>query len=123
MSLMGRISLTINREVAGHYNVAGEWVSGASTPTDISCNIQPFRKGVSQSILPQGISASDVLVIYSRTEMKTANEFNNTRADTATIDGLTYEVMAVENQARNSMSLNHYKAYWVRQDKLTNGGL
>ena len=119
------IPLTIGRAgTDGHYQ-DGKWVKATlATPFDILCSIQPFKRGTSQDILPEGIKASDALWVWTVTALNTVNQFNATTADTTDIDGREYTAFDVENWSRHpSLSLNHYKVLMVRSDKVRNGSL
>ena len=122
--LVKELPLTLTRDSGGNWDTSGKWVLGATAPIDIAASIQPFRNSNVQVILPEGITANDTLVVYTKSLVKVADQFNNTLADTTLIDGFTYVAFFVEDWARHtSMNLIHYKVIFVRQDKLTNGGL
>ena len=122
--LTERVNLTINRsEEDGYHNEAGSWVEGETYSLPIKCNIQPYREGKTQVVLPKGLKSSDVVVIRTKTFLRTTEQFDNASADTTTIDGQKYIASTSANNNRNGLSLGHYKTLFVRQDRLKNGGL
>lgn len=122
-SLRKRSTLTIYRYTEGYYQ-GGRWVDGAlEPPFDITCNIQPYRQGEESIFLPEGTRADDVVIIYTQTELKTADQFTSTEGDYFQLDGRDYKVYAVENWSRSNLKLDHYKVYAIRRDIPTNGGL
>lgn len=121
---MERASLVILRDNGGgSYNTAGEWVDSATVNVKIKCSIQPYSKGTSQMTLPEGLQAEDTNIVYTKTPIKTVNQYDFTTADRTTIDGLVYVALNSANWNRMVSQLGHYKVMFVRADKLPNGGL
>ena len=121
--LIRKIPLTVYRISEGTSNPDGTYTPGGETTVDILCNIQPFRMGDVQKTLPEGLRAEDAVIVYTETLLRTVDQFDGTKADQIELDGRRYEALNVENWARNGLRLDHYKAVFVRQDKLRNGGL
>lgn len=122
MRLINRRALEITRKGSGYYQ-GGRWVEGTPESISIRCNIQPYQQGDKSFILPEGIEAEDVRVVYTRTPLKTSSQHEETEADTTIIDGLTYVCKSVRDWSQNGMKLSHYEAFFVRQDLDTNGSL
>lgn len=124
-SLFKRATLTISRaDGSGYYNNSGDWVDNTTSDFPIQCNIQPFRSGDTQVVLPEGITVNDALIIYTASLVQTSDQFSGTKADETLIDGKSYVAFNIENWTRNSgFRQAHYKVLFVRKDKLPNGGL
>lgn len=119
--------LTFQRydEVNGGYlDANNNYVSGGRTPVITEGNLQPYRMGTTQLTLPEGYKAEESLIYYTKTEIKTVEQFGKSEADETTIDGFEYVAHASGNWNRYSgLRLNHYKILLVRKDLPTNGGL
>ena len=126
LQLLQTSTLTITRDDGGgFYDAAGRWVEDA-TPTNfgIQCSIQPFKPGTGQKILPEGITASSAVKVYTQTALKTSEQIGNKElADTTVIDGLTYEAFFDENWSRFGLSIDHHKVTFIRKDLPTGGSL
>ena len=115
ISAIMTIPLTVTRKsTEGYWDEQGDYVEGGETTLDIICSIQPF-KGKSRELEERGIYPKDAVRVYTKTELKTVDEFESKLADTATIDGVNYVAVMSENWARHSMTLNHYKVIFVRE--------
>lgn len=122
--LMRSLPLTLQRDSAeGYWSEEGDWVEGGSTPVDIFCSIQPFQKGTTRVVLPSGITTSDALTIYTKSEVKTADQYDFSTADRATIDSKVYIATNIMNWSRHKLRTANYEVVFIREDKLKNGGL
>ena len=128
IKLLRTSTLTITRDDDnnnGYWDAEGRWVDNP-TPTvfDIDCNIQPFRMGEGQVILPEGVSSNDALVIRTKTALRTSEQVGKKKkADTTVIDGFTYEAFFDENWNRYGLKTDHHKVTFIRKDQNTGGSL
>lgn len=117
-------TLTFSRFAEGEWGEDGRWTDGIETNFDAQGNLQPFKAGKQQFILPEGKTADDAYMFYTKTQLQTASQFTDTTADTTTIDGQEYYVQAVEDWSKQGMLVaQHYKTLLIRKDQDTNGGL
>lgn len=126
MRLLNRSALVIKRlEEGGYWDDKGRFVDrDSATEICIKCNIQPFRESNSQTILPEGVSSGDALVIRTKTPLKTSEQIGDKiTADTAEIDGFTYEAFYDENWTRYGTSVDHHKVTFIRKDQDSGGNL
>lgn len=123
--LMQFSSLTFPRDSGdGYWDSHGEWVEGTPETIEATGNLQPFRQGKEQTILPDGRTSDDAYIFYTDTRLQTASQFTDTVADETIIDDLEYYVMSVEDWHKQGTLLpQHYKCILVRKDHPTNGGL
>ncbi len=67
------------------------------TPTTTSLietegSLQPFSRKQSRIALDEGMREEDFFVYYSKSELRTTNQFDNNLPDTCVIDGQDYKV-------------------------------
>ena len=121
MSLINRTSLNIYRKTAsgGYLDDNGNWVDSATeTVIPIKCSLQPFRNGDQQIDLPEGISSKDSYFIFTKTEVLSADDRTDTKADETEIKGVRYECFWVEDWTHYGLSTDHYKCVFIKKDKL-----
>jgi hypothetical protein len=118
-----RIPIVITRVEKGEWQEDGSFTEGVTTPINVKGSIQPYSPNNSQVVLPEGIRASDAVTIWTKTLIRTANQFSKTLADTTVIDGQEYLAIDVANWARHGLRLDHYEVVFIRKDLPTNGGL
>ncbi len=123
ISLLQKISITIDRDSGGSYDVEGRWTEGATTSFDTTGSIQPFRTGNTQTILPEGVRAEDALIIYTKDPIVVTNQFDKLQADKTTIDDRVYEAFMSENWNRHGLTPDHFKTIFLREDQMPNGSL
>ena len=126
LKLFRTSTLTITRDDGGgFYDTEGRWVEDSTPATfDIECSIQPFKLGDVQKILPEGITTSNAVKIYTKTALKTSEQIGvKELADTTVIDGHTYEAFFDENWERFGLSIDHHKVTFIRKDQATEGSL
>jgi hypothetical protein len=125
ISLLNKSTLTFQRDGGdGYWDEHGEWVEATPISFVAKGNIQPFREGKEQTILPEGKKATDAFIFYTKTQINTASQFTKELADTTTIDGLTYYALAVEDWSKQpGLVPTHWKNVLLREDQPTNGGL
>lgn len=104
-----RRPFTVTRTAPGSY-VSGNWVEGAASAIPITATIQPVSDKDLQ-MLPSGSRASDMVKIYTETELKTVGDQGaNQSPDRITWQGSVYEITAVSVRQMNV--INHYR-YWA----------
>ena len=119
LGLLKTTVLTFTRFEEGNYDVGGteEWVDGTPTPVIAEGSLQPFREGTSKVVLPEGTKTQDARLFYTKTLLRTEDEFNNTVADTTVINGATYEVFNSGDWNQFGLSVDHFRAILIRRDK------
>lgn len=114
--------LTFKRPTGDYFDeTTRKSVRGAPVDVETIGNLQPYRNGTGQVVLPDGITQNDAIVYYTTTKLSSADQFTNTSADYTEIDGLEYQVFFAENWTRTNLSLAHYKVILIRRDKLPEG--
>lgn len=73
-------------------------------------SFQPLT-GSERHALPEGVRTSIELKVYTKTELRTADQFEKTPADRVHFRGICYTVFRVEYLGL----IPHYKAYLVRE--------
>lgn len=130
ISLMTTESLDFERDSAGGYlDAGGNWVESTKTTLEyVEGNLQPFRTGNNllkngeyRQITDAGYSASDARIFYTKTRLRTANQFTKTKADRTQIDGLWYNVFSVKDWSRYGLGSDHYECILVREDQPVGG--
>ena len=121
-SLRRRTSLTFKRPSEGYLDrTTRKWVIPSPSDVEAIGNLQPFRSGAGQTVLPDGLTQNDALVYFTETPLQSSSQFTKVNADYVEVDGLEFEVFFVENWTRASMNLDHYKATLIRRDKSPSG--
>lgn len=124
MRLINQLKLVINRGSVGEgYYQDGEWVNSSSVESiNIRCSIQPFGTAKEHRIVaPAGFTARDAQVVFTKTKLKTVDQFSVAEADRATIDNHEYIAKTVENWSRHNIRSSHYQVLFVRRDLSPNG--
>lgn len=114
MSLGGVIavfgeSVTRKRRAAGSLS-DGVFTPGAETSTTITASVQPVS-GREVLRLPEGLRTREVVVAFSMSELRAADEVAGTQPDRLVWRGSTYEVQSVEHWP---VVGGHYRAVAVR---------
>lgn len=121
MRLLKTSTLIITRyeTSSGYYDSNNMWVEGTTAkPITIEGSIQPFNKGNNQIDLPDGVRGDAAVFIYTKTKVRSQDDVNSYTADTTLIDGNLYECFYVEDWSRYNLKAVHYKAVFIRKDKL-----
>jgi hypothetical protein len=108
--ILGQETITLRRVGAGSRGADGRWSDGVAVDTSIAASVQPLG-GRELATLPEGERHSDQIKVYTTTEIRTGSQHDGTTADRLVVDGIVYEVRAVEQQRA---ILPHYKARAVR---------
>jgi hypothetical protein len=92
------------------------------TPTqtfNIQCNWQPVpntSKGELAKILPDGVTIDDVIVLFTRSNLKLDREVSGTTGDEVIIEGELYKVLQERDWSRY-LSIKHREYLLVRKTK------
>jgi len=109
--ILGQETITLRRYATAYaWGEDGRPTADDPEETDILASVQPLRDHEIQ-ILPEGERQSEQKKIYTKTELKTENQHEGTKADILLIDDVEYKVMQVE---RERSVLPHYKARVMR---------
>jgi hypothetical protein len=82
-------------------------------------SIQPFSKGSTQHVLPEGIMANDAQVLFSDVAIKQASQKTKLKADRVEIDDETYVAFKVANWSRHGSRADHYESLFIREGILS----
>ncbi len=85
----------------------------APTSSTVRASVQPMN-GEDVQLLPEGNRHADMLKLYTKSELRTADQHAGTPADRVVIDGKTYEV---KESARYRTHQRHYRAVVARVDE------
>jgi len=121
MKLLRTSDLVLTRYGAseGYYNAQNIWVDGTTTEAiPIQGSLQPFSKGNNSVELPEGVRGDASVFLYTKTRLKSQDDVKGTTADTILIDDDVYECFYVEDWTRYNLKAIHYKAVFIRKDKL-----
>lgn len=76
-------------------------------------SFQPLD-GKDREVLPEGVRHSETLKVYTRTALRTADQYDGSQADEVLYDGRRFVVYHVERYPR---LLRHYKALLIRKQE------
>jgi len=94
----------------------GRAIPPTRTESTISATIQPVRNRM--VILPEGYSSSDARRMFSRTELRTVDQYNETGADRITVGGETFQVQSVKPRPARTLSpLRHTESLLLKLRK------
>lgn len=122
--LINRTPLTFTRKSdAGYYDDDGEWVDGFDDEfIHIRCSLQPYRKGKSRLVLPEGVVTRDAFVIFTNSELRVADQLTDTLSDKTVINNQSYEVIDEEDWSFHSNLRSCHRQYLlIREDANANG--
>ena len=105
-------TFTLKRKSSATTYVNGKAVTGATTTSSITANVQPLR-GQDMLLLPEARRTSQAVVIYTATQLRVANSVAGFDADILTYAGSDYEILSCEPWQSNVIS--HYKAIGVKK--------
>lgn len=121
ISLLQTHSITFSRPSSGYY-VDGEWVDGAITTIPSTGSLQPYKQGKVSLIPPEGLRTTDLRLYYTKTLLRTADEFQDITADYCVIGGRQFQVFDFEDWSGYGLETDHYKYLLVAADQRTTGG-
>jgi len=94
----------------------GRAIQPARTVSTISATVQPIGKKM--IMVPEGYRSSDARRMFSRTELRTVDQYTETGADHILIDGVEFQVQSVEPRpARTISPLRHTESMLLRLRK------
>lgn len=125
ISLLQKSTLTFTRDGGdGYWNEDGQWVEAAPITVQAIGNLQPFRQGKEQIILPEGKKSDDAFIFYTKTLLQTASQFTKELADTTVIDSRDYYVLSAEDWSKQPGLIPiHWKTILMREDQPTGGSI
>ena len=91
----------------------GRTIRPSPTTSAFRGSFQPLR-GKEREALPEGVRASDTLKVYTKSELRTADQHTGTPADEVDYDGRRYVVYQVDRYPR---LIPHYKALLIRKQE------
>ena len=103
---MKRKQLTVTRTSANTIDSAGKIVEGTTSQLTVYASIQPADR-IQMESLPHLRDYKQLFVLYSDSELYTADAENKTEADKVSIQNKDYEVVTVEPWQNGVRS--HYK--------------
>jgi hypothetical protein len=86
---------------------------------DVKFSIQPFTKGSTQHVLPEGIKSDDARVLFTKFAMKQASQKTKLKADRVEIDDEIYVAFKVASWSTHGLLADHYEALAIREDILS----
>lgn len=108
--------LGAKRIVGERANAATEWMNGKPTTTYdelvIYGSVQPFRPHEAE-LLPEGVKLSDAKWVFTKSELRVANERTQMAADRLTIAGEEFVVTSLPGEW-DGVPLAHTAAVCVR---------
>lgn len=120
MRLLSLSTLEVKRYGKTYLDEFGDVTVSPPTTFVIKCNWQPLanvQKGEMASILPEGVKITDVLNLWSTSELYVDDEVAQTVADEITIEGRVYKVHQARNWNRYLPRIKHYEYMLVRKEK------
>ena len=103
----------------------GEWIAGAyvedeseDQELEVVGSLQPYKKGTTTIDLPDGVYTNDIKIFYTRDDIKTADEFDKSSADTVEINGFKYYAkMRMEQSGFPTVGgINHNAVVFIREN-------
>ena len=118
ISLLKTTTLSFTRYTAGRELLeSGRFTAAATTATVVAeGSLQPFA-GISQKVLPEGMTAVDARLFFTQTLLQASSQFTKIQADEVTIDGLVYEVETVMDWNQYGLTIDNYQCILVRKDE------
>lgn len=119
MRILQKNRLKLRRPSKGYYDNESNWVEDNCIQKEFSSSVQPDSSGSFENILPEGVRRTDIRVLHTQTELVTADERTETRADIVEIEGEDYEVIKFFPWTSTySSRLWHHQAVLVKKDKV-----
>ena len=112
-------TVTVTRNLAGHYNNDGYFVQGKSSTLTIQANVQPLnQREMAQytAILPGGNRTAQLLKMYTNAFLNLDSQISNITADVITWRNRDFKVVMLEEWQSNIIS--HYR--YILQEIIQN---
>lgn len=118
ISLLNTSTLTFSRPSSGDsYDDDGNAVEVTSNTFTAKGSLQPVNGGKLRSVLPEGVTASSGFVFYTKTLIRTVDQFTKLDSDTACINGRTFISFSTGDWSNFSLVPTHYKIVLIREDQ------
>lgn len=101
----------------GYDDGDGNWIPANQSTNQFTAkgSIQPVT-GNDIRLLPEAYKTTALYKIFTKTKLKSVDQFNNKQADTIIIDGEEFQVQIVENWRQ--LNTKHYKVFVGRKEKV-----
>lgn len=110
-------TITVTRRNGrGKLKADGSFAPAATTQFQIQASIQPFMTADSQFVLPEGVDTKDIRIVYTQSQLRTADEYGQYNADSITIDGVEYDAYRVGKW--RLYITTHDEVMFIRRDKV-----
>lgn len=123
--LINKTPLTFKRSsIGGVVNEeTGEFEEGfEDTFIHTRGSLQPYRKGKTRLVLPDGILSKDAYIYFTQSELKSTDHIESSDGDKCTIKGSEYIVADLEDWSfHDDLRTCHYQYLLVRRDFDANG--
>lgn len=119
MRLISLSTVQVNRYGEQAIDDNGNIVVSPLKTFNLQCNWQPLpntSKGEVAKILPEGISIDDVIVLFTKSSLRTDNEAKGITGDDVNIEGSLYKVLMERDWSRY-LSIRHKEYILVRKTK------
>ncbi len=95
-----------------YVDVDGSIVTPTTTSTiSTEGSLQPFSAKQNRVALDEGMREEDFYVYYSKSDLRTTNQFSNELPDTCTIDGDEYKITRKGNWVGYGLLTDNYEYY------------
>ena len=112
-------TVTVLRNLAGHYDNDGYFVQGKSSTLTIKANVQPLnQREMAQytAILPGGNRTAQLMKMYTNAFLNLDSQISNITADVIVWNNREFKVVMLEEWQSNIIS--HYR--YILQEIITN---
>ena len=119
MRLLKTTKLKVKRYGEQAINDVGDIVVSAAGTFTIDCNWQPVpnvQKGEIASVLPSGVQITDVVVLFTRSELRVDDESKSLTGDEVEINGSLYKVHQERDWSR-FLSIKHREYLLIKKVK------
>lgn len=119
MRLLNATTVQVNRYGQQSIDNNGNIVVSPTQTFSIQCNWQPVpntSKGEVAKILPDGIAIDDVIVLFTRSNLRVDRETTGNTGDEVIIDGALYKVLQERDWSRY-LTIKHREYLLVRKTK------
>lgn len=120
MNLLNATKVTVKRYGEQAIDDNGNIVVSPLTTFIIRCNWQPVpntAKGEIAKVLPEGVTVDDVVVLFTKSNLRLDKESSGNTGDEVIIDGNLYKV-AQERDWSRYLSIKHREYLLIRKNKL-----
>lgn len=95
-----------------YVDIDGNIVSPTTTSLiETQGSLQPFSKKQNRVALDEGMREEDFYVYYSKSDLRTTNQFTNELPDTCSIDGQEYKVTRKGNWTGYGLTVDNNEYY------------